>query len=87
MGRSFCLTGDTDAAARWTDRVATTPGAHHLIAMIAVVANGLDGRHRQAARWHQDVRGRKPDAAASHFLATLPLADSSTRTLIGAELR
>lgn len=32
---------DHQAAAGWADRAATTPGAHYLIAMIALVANGL----------------------------------------------
>lgn len=83
---SLIQTGDTRAAARWADRAANTPGAHYLIAMIAVVANGLDGRHQQAARWRQDVRRRKPDAAAAHFFAAFPLVDTDTRTRIGDEL-
>ena len=56
-------TGDFSAAARWGDRAAATPGAHHLIAMIAAVANGLAGRHPQALRWCQEARRRKPDCS------------------------
>jgi TolB-like protein len=83
---SLIQTGDMGAAARWADRAANTPGAHYLIAMIALVANGLDGRHQQAARWRQDVRRRKPDAAAAHFFAAFPLVEDDTRTRIGDEL-
>lgn len=83
---SLIQTGDTRAAARWADRAATSPGAHYLIAMIASVANGLDGRHQQAARWRQDVRRRKPDASASHFFAAFPLVDGAARGRIGDEL-
>ncbi len=59
---------DYKAAARWADRAATTPGAHYLIAMIALSANGLAGRHEQAARWRQKVRRLKPDATAAAIL-------------------
>ena len=55
----FIQSGDYAAAARWGDRAAATPGAHYLIAMIAMVANGLAGRHDTAARWRQTVRQRK----------------------------
>ncbi|EKD60981.1 MAG: hypothetical protein ACD_54C00453G0001, partial [uncultured bacterium] len=52
----LCMqTGDYQAAARWGDRAASTPGAHYLIAMIALAANSLAGRPDQAARWKQEV--------------------------------
>lgn len=38
-------TRDFDAAARFGDKAASTPGAHYLIAMIAMAANSLAGRH------------------------------------------
>lgn len=79
--------GDMRAAARWADRAANTPGAHYLIAMIALVANGLDGRHQQAARWRQEVRRRKPEASASHFFAAFPLVSRDGRKLVADELR
>lgn len=83
---SLIQTGDTSAADRWADRAANTPGAHYLIAMIAVVANGLEGRYQQAARWRQEVRRRRPDAAAAHFFAAFPLVDDNTRRRIDQEL-
>ncbi|MCF3974994.1 winged helix-turn-helix domain-containing protein [Paracoccus sp. EGI L200073] len=75
------------AAAHWADRAATTPGAHHLIAMIALAANSLAGRHDQAARWRQEVRRRKPDASAADYFAAFPTRDTGSRARIATELR
>ena len=83
----FIQSGDYAAAARWGDRAAATPGAHYLIAMIAMVANGLAGRHDTAARWRQTVRQRKPDASAAHYFASFPTRDIASRSLIADELR
>jgi len=83
---SLIQSGDTPAAARWADRAANTPGAHYLIGMIALVANGLAGRHQQAGRWRQEVRRRKPDASSSHFFAAFPLVDGDARRRIADEL-
>lgn len=80
-------TGDYHAAARCADRAATTPGAHYLIAMIAVAANGLAGRYDQAARWRQEVRRRKADATAAHYFAAFPTRDSTSSARIAVELR
>ena len=82
----FIQSGDYAAAARWGDRAAATPGAHYLIAMIAMVANGLAGRHDTAARWRQTVRQRKPDANAAHYFAAFPTRDIVSRSLIADEL-
>ena len=82
----YIQSGDYAAAARWGDRAAATPGAHYLIAMIAMVANGLAGRHDTAARWRQTVRQRKPDASAAHYFASFPTRDIVSRSLIADEL-
>lgn len=78
---------DHQAAARWADRAATTPGAHYLIAMIALAANGLAGRHDQAARWRQKVRQLKPAATAADYFAAFPTRDAGSRAHIATELR
>jgi DNA-binding winged helix-turn-helix (wHTH) protein/tetratricopeptide (TPR) repeat protein len=80
-------TGDYDAAANWGDKAAATSGAHHLIAMIALAANGLAGRHDQAARWRQVVRQRKPDVTAAHYFAAFPTRHVESRSRIATELR
>ena len=82
----FIQSGDYAAAARWGDRAAATPGAHYLIAMIAMVANGLAGRHDTAARWRQTVGQRNPDASAAHYFFAFPTRDIVSRSLIADEL-
>ncbi len=84
--QALIQSGDLRGAARWGDRAASTPGAHYLISMIAAVANGLDGRHQQAARWRQDVRRRKADASAHQYFAAFPIRDEAARRLIAEEL-
>lgn len=78
--------GAYEEAARWGDRAAATPGAHYLIAMIALAANGLAARHDQAARWGQEVRRRKSDATAAHYFAAFPIRDEACHARIAAEL-
>ena len=77
---------DYETAARWGDRAATQPGAHYLIGMIALAANGLAGRVEQAARLRRDVCGRKPDATAADYFAAFPTRDVASRARIAAEL-
>jgi hypothetical protein len=77
---------DYDAAADWADRAVTTPGAHYLIAMIALASNGLAGRRDQAAHWRREVRRRKPDATALDYFAAFPTRETGSRARISAEL-
>jgi TolB-like protein len=83
----FMQSGDYAAGAHWGDRAATTPGAHYLIAMIALVANGLAGRDDQVARWRQVVRQRRTDASSAHYFEAFPTQDPQYRLMIAAELR
>ena len=83
----FMQSGDFAAADYWGDRAATTPGAHYLIDMVAMVGNGLAGGQKQVARWRQAIRQRKPDASAKHYFEAFQTRDSATRTMIAAELR
>jgi tetratricopeptide (TPR) repeat protein len=78
---------DHEAAAGWADCAATTPGAHYLIAMIALVANGLAERHEQAARWRQTIRRLRPDATSTDYFAAFPTRDTASRARVAAELR
>lgn len=77
---------DYQAAADWSDKAAAAPGAHHLIAMIALVANGLADRHKQADRWRQQAIHLRPDTTAKDFLAAFPTRDAASRLKIAAEL-
>lgn len=78
---------DHQAAADWGDRAVTTPGAHYLIAMIALAANGLAGRRDQAARWRRKAGWLKPDATAADYFTAIPTRDTASRERITAELR
>ncbi len=78
---------DNEAAAQWANRAATTPGAHYLIAMIALAANGLAGRNDQAVRWRREIRRLKRDATAAHYFAAFPTRHAASRERIAAELR
>lgn len=80
-------TGDHREAVRWAERAAATPGAHHLILMIAAVANSLGGRDEQALRCSEEVFRRRPDSTIAQFLSAFPMRDSSARTRIEAELK
>ena len=79
-------TGDLDAAARYADKAASTPGAHYLIAMIALAANSLAGRSNQASRWKQEVLRRSAKASAAHYFAAFPTRDTASRNRIAAVL-
>ncbi|RNF33901.1 winged helix-turn-helix domain-containing tetratricopeptide repeat protein [Paracoccus methylarcula] len=79
--------GDHQAAADWAERAAKTPGAHYLIAMLALAANGLAGRRDHAARWRQETHRLKPDAKAADYFAAFPTRDVTSREQIAAELR
>ena len=85
-GEVLMQTGDFDTAARYGDKAASTPGAHYLIAMIALAANSLAGRHNQAARWKQEVVRRNAGAAAAHYFAAFPTRDVVSKTRIAAVL-
>lgn len=79
-------TEDFDAAARIGDKAASTHGAHYLIAMIALAANSLAGRHNQAARWKQEVRHRNAEASAAHYFAAFPTRNTASHDRIAAVL-
>lgn len=84
---TYLQAGDTSEASRWADRAAATPGAHFLIAMIAAVANGMDGREDQALRWCAEARRRKPDATVAQFLTAFPIQNAQAHSKIEHELR
>jgi TolB-like protein len=77
---------EDQAAANWADRAARTPGAHYLIAMIALAAIGLAGRHDQANRWRREVHRLKPGATAAHYFAAFPTRDATSRARVAKEL-
>ena len=67
--RAFTHTvlGEDLEAADWAERAARSPGAHVLIALIAVATNALAGNHTRAAYWAENVRSRNPTLTRGLF--------------------
>jgi tetratricopeptide (TPR) repeat protein len=78
--RSFghMVLGEDAAAADWAERAARSPGAHVLIAMIAVAAHALAGNEERAAAWAANVRERHPALGAADFFRSFPMRDPVT---------
>lgn len=71
--------GDMAEAARWAEESARTPGAHVLIAMIAVAIHEANGGREKAARWAANVRERNPAVSQAEFFRAFPFHDELTR--------
>ncbi|GJL94195.1 MAG: hypothetical protein DHS20C05_06000 [Hyphococcus sp.] len=65
--------------AYWADEAARAPGAHVLIAMIAVAAHGMNGNDERASKWAANVRNRNPDVTQKDFFRSFPFEDVDTR--------
>jgi TolB-like protein len=64
------------------DRAAYAPGAHVLIAMIAVAAHGLAGDNARAAAWARNVRERHPGLSREDFFRAFPMRSGEQRKRI-----
>jgi tetratricopeptide (TPR) repeat protein len=73
------VSGEDTAAAAWAEKAARSPGAHVLIAMIAVAAHGLAGNAERAAAWAANVRERNPDITTADFFRSFPFAQRAAR--------
>jgi len=80
------VSGEDEAAAAWGERAARAPGAHVLIAMIAVAAHSLGGNHERAAAWAANVRERNPALTTADFFRSFPFADAAVRQRIANAL-
>jgi TolB-like protein len=81
------IEGNTTEAARWADRAARAPGAHFLIALIAIAALDADGQVDRAQAWAADVKARRSDVTLEHFLRAFPFEGGTTRDLFSTALR
>lgn len=79
--------GDYAAAARWGEKAAMTPGAHHLIAMVATAACALAGDAGQAKRWSEAARAKRKDVRAADYTRAFPVRDQTARREIERVLR
>ncbi len=76
---TYLTDGDDAQAAHWAEQAARTPGAHVLIAMIAVAAHAANGDHENAARWAANVRARRPSVSQKEFFTSFPFSHEETR--------
>lgn len=78
--------GEDAEAAEWAERAARSPGAHVLIAMIAVAAQTLAGDEQRAAHWAANVRARTPGIARADFFRSFPMKSEATRARVADAL-
>lgn len=80
------MAGDDAAAAEWAERAARSPGAHALIAMVAVAAHALAGDAARAASWSAEVRARNPALTRADFFRAFPMHSTVLRERIAGVL-
>jgi hypothetical protein len=78
--------GEDAAAADWAERAARSPGAHVLIALIAVAAHALGGNEVRAASWAANVRSRNPALSRSDFFRAFPMKCEATKLRVSDAL-
>ena len=86
--RAFTHTvmGEYAEAAEWAERAARSPGAHVLIAMIAVAVQALAGDEICAASWAANVRSRNPALTRSDFFRSFPMKSEVARNSVSNAL-
>ena len=78
--------GEDAEAANWAERAARSPGAHVLIALIAVAAHALAGDETRAASWAASVRSRSPTLARSDFFRAFPMKSETMKARVSKAL-
>jgi TolB-like protein/Tfp pilus assembly protein PilF len=80
------IIGEDAEAASWAERAARSPGAHVLIALIAVAAHALGGDEIRAASWAANVRSRNPRLSRSDFFRAFPMMSEATKARVSNAL-
>jgi tetratricopeptide (TPR) repeat protein len=78
--------GEDAEAAVWAERAACSPGAHVLIALIAVAAHALGDNEIRAASWAANVRSRNSALTCSDFFRAFPMQSEATRARVSHAL-
>ncbi len=78
--------GEDVDAADWAERAARSPGAHVLIALIAVAAHALVGDEIRAASWAANVRSRNPALTRADFFRAFPMMSEATKARVSNAL-
>jgi Tfp pilus assembly protein PilF len=79
---SHLLRGEDAEAARWGDRAARAPGAHELIAAVAIACHSLNGDRLKAQSWANNLKRRNPSLTRKDFFQSFPFRDASMRRRI-----
>lgn len=79
---TYLMRGEDKEGAYWADQAARAPGAHVLIAMIALVGHVINGDSNKAQFWAENVRSRKSDITQADFFQAFPFEDATIRTRI-----
>ncbi len=79
--------GEDAEAAEWAERAARSPGAHVLIAMVAVAAHGVAGDEVRAASWGTNVRSRNPALTRFDFFRAFPMKSEATKASVSNALK
>lgn len=85
-GFTHIALGEYEAAAKWSERGAQSPGAHPLIAVIAAVAARLHGDDARAKRWADEARRRNPTLTQTDFFGSFPMQDAAMRSRLASAL-
>ncbi len=81
------MAGGEDAeAATWAEQAARAPGAHVLIAMIAVAAHALAGDDARASSWAANVRSRNAALGLTDFFRSFPVKAEPMRARVSTAL-
>jgi TolB-like protein len=83
---SHLALGEDAEAAGWAEQAARSPGAHVLIAMIAVAAQALGGEPARAAAWAANVRARNPALTRDDFFRSFPMKPDWMRARVADAL-
>jgi len=78
--------GEDAHAAVWAERAARSPGAHVLIAMIAVAAHALAEDPARASSWASQVRARDEALGREDFFRSFPMKSEAMKARVSEAL-
>lgn len=73
-------------AKQMSEKAMQSPGAHFYIAIIAAIANELQGDKQAAHRWRAHALKNRPDVNADMFFAAFPFRNSDLRQRVNRAL-
>jgi tetratricopeptide (TPR) repeat protein len=83
---SHVTCGERAEAAAWAETAARSPGAHVMIAVIAVAAHAMNGDRARAAHGAAVARERHPALDRADFFRSFPFADRDVEQRMAAAL-